>query len=239
MSNSNQIQFQQNLMQIQSVLSQHQPSQISQFNVNTRNNNLNETECNEEYEYKIDSLLSILEENFTSKTYEIDFQLAYSKSHEICLNRMAKELYQAVIKLVSEIVSSYQETLVKLEGNNLMSTFVEMFNFFIEKVEQTSDILSYLERVKQRYNMLNCEPIYSSSVSIFYKEIIIEGTLKEKVLNTIITEYKGLRKGIDINTNKTNLIKEFLNILTNQTYAKEFYVNDLLPSYLWKSEVIS
>lgn len=230
MSNSNQIQFQQNLMQIQSVLSQHQPSQISQFNVNTRNNNLNETECNEEYQYKIDSLLSILEENFTSKTYEIDFQLAYSKSHEICLNRMAKELYQAVIKLVSEIVSSYQETLIKLEGNNLISTFVEMFNFFIEKVEQTSDILSYLERVKQRYNMLNCEPIYSSSVSIFYKEIIIEGTLKEKVLNTIITEYKSLRKGIDTNTNKTNLIKEFLNILTNQTYAKEFYVNDLLPS---------
>ena len=64
----------------------------------------------EEYQQKIDSLLSILESEFTVKGYELDFQLAYSKCHEICLNRMAKELYMGITKLLTKIITSYQES---------------------------------------------------------------------------------------------------------------------------------
>ena len=62
------------------------------FNIpiqNSDNNIYTKYEVNmEEYQIKIESLISLLSELFTTENFEVDFQLAYSKCHEICLNRI-------------------------------------------------------------------------------------------------------------------------------------------------------
>ena len=149
----------------------------------------------EEYQLKIDSLLEMIESEFTIKGYEIDFQLAYSKCHEICLNRMAKELYMGVTKLLTKIITSYQESLIKCSQGEFLTNLTQIYKFFSEKMIQISDTLSYLERVKQKYNSFNEEPILFMGHQLFYQLVVFEGSLKDKIINVLKAEYLQIRKG--------------------------------------------
>ena len=185
----------------------------------------------EEYQQKIDSLLSILESEFTVKGYELDFQLAYSKCHEICLNRMAKELYMGITKLLTKIITSYQESLSKCSQEDFLCNLNQIYQFFSEKMIQISDTLSYLERVKQKYSSFNEEPVLFMGHQLFYQIVVFEGSLKNKILNSIKSEYCKIRNGDSSNLNNFII---FFKIMIEKKYRASFYEIDILP--LIKSE---
>lgn len=185
----------------------------------------------EEYQLKIDSLLEMIESEFTIKGYEIDFQLAYSKCHEICLNRMAKELYMGVTKLLTKIITSYQESLIKCSQGEFLTNLTQIYQFFSEKMIQISDTLSYLERVKQKYNSFNEEPVLFMGHQIFYQLVIFEGNLKNKIMNVLKAEYLQIRKG---NVSNLENFILFFKILIEKKYGATFFEIDILP--LLKSE---
>lgn len=185
----------------------------------------------EEYQLKIDSLLEMLESEFTIKGYELDFQLAYSKCHEICLNRMAKELYMSVTKLLTKIITSYQESLIKCSQEEFLMNLNQIYQFFSMKMIQISDTLSYLERVKQKYSSFNEESVLFMGHQIFYQLVIFEGNLKSKIMNTLKIEYCKIRNGN--NSNLENFIT-FFKILIEKKYGATFFEIDILP--LIKSE---
>ena len=180
----------------------------------------------EEYQLKIDSLLEMIESEFTIKGYEIDFQLAYSKCHEICLNRMAKELYMGVTKLLTKIITSYQESLIKCSQGEFLTNLTQIYKFFSEKMIQISDTLSYLERVKQKYNSFNEEPILFMGHQLFYQLVVFEGSLKDKIINVLKAEYLQIRKGNV--SNLPNFIL-FFKILIEKKYGATFFEIDILP----------
>lgn len=186
----------------------------------------------EEFQAKIDSLLEMIEDDFTKKDYEIDFQLTYSKCHEICINRMAKELYKAVVQLISKIVLTYQENLIASSDDapnyDFLNKFVNLFNFFSTKIGHINDVLSYMERIKQRFNFKE-EPIIIKANQIFYQTIVLNENIKTKILNTVKREYGLLR-----NNNESNreIFSQFFAIIIDKQYNSTFYTTELLPLIL-------
>ena len=173
----------------------------------------------EEYQNKIDELLEMIEDQFTKSDYQIEFQIAYSKCHEICLNRMAKELYTSVSKLLSKIIMSYQETLVKCNDTDFMNSLIQIYQFFSSKMLQVSDVLSYLERVKQKYNCFKEEPVLFMGTQLFYQIIIFEEKLQNKIINAMKIEYSQIRSG---NLNKIEKFHSYFQILIDKKYGSAF-----------------
>lgn len=180
----------------------------------------------EEYQNKIDELLEMIEDQFTKSDYQIEFQIAYSKCHEICLNRMAKELYTSVSKLLSKIIISYQETLVKCNDTDFMNSLIQIYQFFSSKMLQVSDVLSYLERVKQKYNCFKEEPVLFMGTQLFYQIVIFEEKLQNKILNAMKIEYSQIRSG---NLNKIEKFHSYFQILIDKKYGSAFFDATICP----------
>jgi hypothetical protein len=108
----------------------------------------------EEIKEKIESLINILQIPFTKPEYEIDFQLVYSKCYEICLHWKANELYQEVEKLITKVVATILEEISKLDDEepnySFMNNFNTKFEFFLKKILQTSDALSYMDNIYKK-----------------------------------------------------------------------------------------
>lgn len=180
----------------------------------------------EEYQNKIDELLEMIEDQFTKQDYQIDFQIAYSKCHEICLNRMAKELYTSVSKLLTKIILSYQEALIKCNDNDFMNNLIQIFQFFSAKMIQISDVLSYLERVKQKCHFFKEEPVLFMGTQLFYQIVIFEEKLKNKILNAMKVEYFKIRNG---NINKIDIFHSYFQILIDKKYGSVFFNETICP----------
>ena len=208
------------------------------FNIplsNSENSIYTKYEVNmEEYQIKIESLISLLSELFTTENFEVDFQLAYSKCHEICLNRMAKELYNEIVKLFTKIVSSYKEQLLKLPNPENSSIFFETitnnFKFYNEKVSQISDMLSYMDRIRERSH-LNDLSISNKAIQIFYQQIfyqniIFDDNIKVKIIQSFTKEFNEIKNG---KKDKIDLFKRFFNMIIEKQYGTIFYSIDLIP----------
>ena len=203
------------------------------FNIpiqNSDNNIYTKYEVNmEEYQIKIESLISLLSELFTTENFEVDFQLAYSKCHEICLNRMAKELYNEVVKLFNKIVSSYKEQLLNISFPDNLSLFFEKitnnFEFYSKKISQISDMLSYMDRIRERSH-LNDLSISNKSIQIFYQNIIFDDNIKVKIIQSFTKEFNEIKNG---KKDKIDLFKRFFNMIIEKQYGTIFYSIDLIP----------
>lgn len=180
----------------------------------------------EEYQMKIDSLVEVLESEFTQQDYEIDFQLVYAKTYEICLNRMAKELYSSVKKMFEKILKSYNDTLVKLNdaspNYDFFNTLVKLFQFYKTKLEQIADALSYMERIDQADDE-SIQPLVKKGMKLFYNTIIFDPNLKDKLFSAVIREINQLR------LNNYQFSEKFIilfSIFTDRSYGA-FYSSDL------------
>ena len=204
------------------------------FNIpiqNSDNNIYTKYEVNmEEYQIKIESLISLLSELFTTENFEVDFQLAYSKCHEICLNRMAKELYNEVVKLFNKIVSSYKEQLLNISFPDNLSLFFEKitnnFEFYSKKISQISDMLSYMDRIRERSH-LNDLSISNKGIQIFYQNIIFEDIIKMRIIQSLSKEFNEIKNG---KKDKIELFKKFFNMIIEKQYGTIFYSIDLIPT---------
>ncbi len=198
---------------------------------NSDNNIYTKYEVNmEEYQIKIESLISLLSELFTTENFEVDFQLAYSKCHEICLNRMAKELYNEVVKLFTKIVSSYKEQLLIIPFPDNISLFFEKitnnFEFYSKKISQISDMLSYMDRIRERSH-LNDLSISNKAIQIFYQNIIFEDNIKVRIIQSLSKEFNEIKNG---KKDKIELFKKFFSMIIEKQYGTIFYSIDLIPT---------
>lgn len=192
----------------------------------------------EEIKEKIESLINILQIPFTKPEYEIDFQLVYSKCYEICLHWKTNELYQEVEKLITKVVASILEEINKLDDEEpnyaFMNSFNSKFEFFLKKILQTSDALSYMDNIYKR-NMAaaggedNLQQEDSSikyrAMMIYYKNLIFDKNIKEKILRVITREFINLR---ELNFKNRETFNKFFEIVTDKKYGNEFYNNELI-----------
>ena len=192
----------------------------------------------EEIKEKIESLINILQIPFNKPEYEIDFQLVYSKCYEICLHWKANELYQEVEKLITKVVASILEEISKLDDEepnySFMNSFNSKFEFFLKKILQTSDALSYMDNIYKK-NMAaaggdeNLQQEDSSikyrAMMIYYKNLIFDKNIKEKILKVVTREFINLR---ELNFKNRETFNKFFEIVTDKKYGNEFYNNELI-----------
>jgi len=192
----------------------------------------------EEIKEKIESLINILQIPFTKPEYEIDFQLVYSKCYEICLHWKANELYQEVEKLITKVVASILEEISKLDDEepnySFMNNFNTKFEFFLKKILQTSDALSYMDNIYKKNmaaaggeeNLLQEDSsIKYRAMMIYYKNLIFDKNIKEKILKVVTREFINLR---ELNFKNRETFNKFFEIVTDKKYGNEFYNNELI-----------
>ena len=192
----------------------------------------------EEIKEKIESLINILQIPFTKPEYEIDFQLVYSKCYEICLHWKANELYQEVEKLITKVVASILEEISKLDDEepnySFMNNFNTKFEFFLKKILQTSDALSYMDNIYKKNmaaaggeeNLLQEDSsIKYRAMTIYYKNLIFDKNIKEKILKVVTREFINLR---ELNFKNRETFNKFFEIVTDKKYGNEFYNNELI-----------
>ena len=192
----------------------------------------------EEIKEKIESLINILQIPFTKPEYEIDFQLVYSKCYEICLHWKANELYQEVEKLITKVVASILEEISKLDDEepnySFMNNFNTKFEFFLKKILQTSDALSYMDNIYKKNmaaaggeeNLLHEDSsIKYRAMMIYYKNLIFDKNIKEKILKVVTREFINLR---ELNFKNRETFNKFFEIVTDKKYGNEFYNNELI-----------
>jgi len=192
----------------------------------------------EEIKEKIESLINILQIPFTKPEYEIDFQLVYSKCYEICLHWKANELYQEVEKLITKVVASILEEISKLDDEepnySFMNNFNTKFEFFLKKILQTSDALSYMDNIYKKNmaaaggeeNLLQEDSsIKYRAMMIYYKNLIFDKDIKEKILKVVTREFINLR---ELNFKNRETFNKFFEIVTDKKYGNEFYNNELI-----------
>ena len=192
----------------------------------------------EEIKEKIESLINILQIPFTKPEYEIDFQLVYSKCYEICLHWKANELYQEVEKLITKVVASILEEISKLDDEepnySFMNNFNIKFEFFLKKILQTSDALSYMDNIYKKNmaaaggeeNLLQEDSsIKYRAMMIYYKNLIFDKNIKEKILKVVTREFINLR---ELNFKNRETFNKFFEIVTDKKYGNEFYNNELI-----------
>ena len=192
----------------------------------------------EEIKEKIESLINILQIPFTKPEYEIDFQLVYSKCYEICLHWKANELYQEVEKLITKVVASILEEISKLDDEepnySFMNNFNTKFEFFLKKILQTSDALSYMDNIYKKNmaaaggeeNLLKEDSsIKYRAMMIYYKNLIFDKNIKEKILKVVTREFINLR---ELNFKNRETFNKFFEIVTDKKYGNEFYNNELI-----------
>ena len=192
----------------------------------------------EEIKEKIESLINILQIPFTKPEYEIDFQLVYSKCYEICLHWKANELYQEVEKLITKVVASILEEISKLDDEepnySFMNNFNSKFEFFLKKILQTSDALSYMDNIYKKNmaaaggeeNLLQEDSsIKYRAMMIYYKNLIFDKNIKEKILKVVTREFINLR---ELNFKNRETFNKFFEIVTDKKYGNEFYNNELI-----------
>ena len=192
----------------------------------------------EEIKEKIESLINILQMPFTKPEYEIDFQLVYSKCYEICLHWKANELYQEVEKLITKVVASILEEISKLDDEepnySFMNNFNSKFEFFLKKILQTSDALSYMDNIYKKNmaaaggeeNLLQEDSsIKYRAMVIYYKNLIFDKNIKEKILKVVTREFINLR---ELNFKNREIFNKFFEIVADKKYGNEFYNNELI-----------
>ena len=148
----------------------------------------------EEMKDKIESIINILDLQFNKPEYEIDFQLIYSKCYDICLHWKTNELYQEVENTIKKVVLNFLEKINKLNDEepnyNFMNSLINNFQFFSKKVLQTSDALSYMDKIYKKNlaanggedNSLYVEDsiIKYKAMKIYYENLIFNNDIKEK-----------------------------------------------------------
>ena len=192
----------------------------------------------EEIKEKIESLINILQMPFTKPEYEIDFQLVYSKCYEICLHWKANELYQEVEKLITKVVASILEEISKLDDEepnySIMNNFNRKFEFFLKKILQTSDALTYMDNIYKKNmaaaggeeNLLQEDSsIKYRAMMIYYKNLIFDKNIKEKILKVVTREFINLR---ELNFKNREIFNKFFEIVADKKYGNEFYNNELI-----------
>ena len=188
---------------------------------------------------KIETLINLLELQFTKKNYEIDFQLVYAKTYEICILLKANELYKEVENLLKKVVNNFLQEISKINDNEkenfpFMNKFIECYNFYKLKISQTGNALSYLDKIYKK-NLVAAggdqtqinkgNSIKDRAMNIYYENLIFNESIKEKILNVLKREYLSIRNK---NFKNSKIFKEFLEIITNKGYGNEFYNTEIL-----------
>ena len=193
----------------------------------------------EDIKEKMESVINMLRLQFTKPDYEIDFQLVYSKCYEICLHWKTNDLYQEIEKLIENVVLSFLEELNKLNDEepdyNFMNSFINKYQFFSKKISQTSDALSYMDNIYKKNLVaiggeenayINEDSIIKyKAMNIFYKNLIFDNNIKEKILKVVTREFINLR---ELNFTKSQIFKVFFEIIINKKYGNTFYNNELI-----------
>ena len=193
----------------------------------------------EEIKEKIESLINLLQLQFTKPEYEIDFQMVYSKCYEICLHWKTNDLYQEVEKLIKSVVLSFLEEINKLNDEDpnysFMNSFINKFEYFSKKILQTSDALSYMDKIYKKNlasvggeeNIPQDEDsiIKYRSMMIYYENLIFDTNIKEKILKVVTREFNNLR---ELNFKNSKLFNEFFEIIISKKYGNSFYNTELL-----------
>ena len=193
----------------------------------------------EEMKDKIESIINILDLQFNKPEYEIDFQLIYSKCYDICLHWKTNELYQEVENTIKKVVLNFLEKINKLNDEepnyNFMNSLINNFQFFSKKVLQTSDALSYMDKIYKKNlaanggedNSLYGEDsiIKYKAMKIYYENLIFNNDIKEKILKVVIREFINLR---ELNFKNSKIFKLFCEIIIEKKYGNNFYNNELM-----------
>ena len=118
-----------------------------------------------------------------------------------------------------------------------MNSFIDKFNYFSKKLQQTSDALSYMDNIYKKNlvaiggednNILYEQDsvIKYKAMMIYYENLIFNSKIKEKVLKTVTREFINLR---DSNFKNSKVFEEFFKIIYDKKYGNNFYNNDLIP----------
>lgn len=176
---------------------------------------------------KMDNLISIIEKVYSNRTYEINFQLIYSKCHELCQNRKAKELYQWIEILTDKIVNNYELTLSALNNKDeFYLHLIDIFSFYKSRSLAICDSLLYLERVRQRFTFTDT-PLIDNCMSKFFKTLIENDNIRTKILNTFEIELKLVREE---KNEKLNLFEKIIQFFTElKIYNKNFFTDEFIP----------
>ena len=193
----------------------------------------------EEIREKMDSVIDVLQLQFTKSDYEIDFQLIYSKCYEICLHWKTNDLYLEIEKLLKKVVLTILEEISKLSDEepsyNFMNSFIDKFKFFSKKIIQASNVLSYMDNFYKKNLVATGEvenvPVEEDSIIkykamlIYYENLIFDKNIKEKILKVVTREFINLRK---LNFKNSAIFKEFFEIIIDKKYGNNFYNNELI-----------
>jgi len=107
-------------------------------------------------------------------------------------------------------------------------------NFFLKKILQTSDALSYMDNIYKKNmaaaggeeNLLQEDSsIKYRAMMIYYKNLIFDKNIKEKILKVVTREFINLR---ELNFKNRETFNKFFEIVTDKKYGNEFYNNELI-----------
>jgi hypothetical protein len=115
-----------------------------------------------------------------------------------------------------------------------MNNFNTKFEFFLKKILQTSDALSYMDNIYKKNmaaaggeeNLLQEDSsIKYRAMMIYYKNLIFDKNIKEKILKVVTREFINLR---ELNFKNRETFNKFFEIVTDKKYGNEFYNNELI-----------
>lgn len=157
---------------------------------------------------KITSLISQIENMYLKNSKNnnsfniVNFQLIYSKCHEICHDRMFEELYSKFMSLIQAIVTSYAVKLQSLQvhrvdkstSENFMNCLIENFLYFKSVSQTVSDSLLYLERIRQKLGTSDVS-LFQDCMQIFFKATLLNSNkeILNKTLRIVSQELLRIR----------------------------------------------
>jgi hypothetical protein len=194
------------------------------INRNSMTSNLNHSNN------KIISLISEIENmymknlNSNNSVKIVNFQMIYSKCHEICHNRMSDVLYSKFMSLIEGIVTSYAVKLQAIQVNrldnsssdNFMNCLIENFLYFKSVSQTVSDSLLYLERIRQKLGISNVS-LFQDCMENFFKATLLNSNkdILNKTLNLASKELFRIRNDKYQFTHQFEKIVEIFSDLKN------------------------
>jgi hypothetical protein len=182
---------------------------------------------------KVNHLLEILEKIFISPNYDVNFQLIYSKCHEICQNRMTNDLYSMIDVLINKIIQSYYEKLILVPDSEYLKEYISTFFYFQTKTQAITDALLYMERVRLRFK-LGEETLIQNCMLTFFKRLLIEtSNLKQKFISSMRAELNKVRRSNYIDNGLLHLVFKMIRELRffahGSNSCKKFYIEEIHP----------
>lgn len=179
---------------------------------------------------KIIYLIETVEKIYKDKNFQINFQLTYSKCHEICQNRMASELFSSLNTLLARIVNTHHENLMLYTNeDDFVNYLIDTFFKYKNSSATVSDSLLYMDRIREKYNI--CElNIYDNCLSKFFN-IFASTDIKVKIFDAFSNKLLRLRT-IFINSRNDFIYhyNEFQNFIKIVIEIKLFYNSNIFKN---------